>query len=477
MDLSFIDPPVLIGKRTPERVFGCTYGLYPIPNIFLLQVAALAKNKNCHVQYRNFPLEKANRRSFITFLLNHDADMYALYSVNLARQIDLEALNLIRQHRGNRPVVFFGPAPTYNPEDYLKDEHVIVVRGEPEATFSELIDVIQAGKNYDQVPGISALKEGKVYHNPNRALNIDLDSLPYPARELIDAQKYFNPKFGQGKFTAMLTSRGCPYQCTFCVPCSLSFAREIEYKNNHDSKPRYVARSAANVIAEFMALKQQGYTSVAILDDEFVVNRKRVIEICQGIKKLAMKWGCLARADTLNEKVIKEMSEAGCAYIDIGVESFNQKILDDIQKKLKVETIEQSIKLAKKYGIFTKINILFGSSPLEDKNTIEETILNIKQLKPDAVMFGICNPFPGTEYYSVAKQNGWFVRGDYYPIDVQKESTISLPLISKKQLEYAVRKANLNFFLRPGFVINNIRRIRSPRELVNKISALAKKLF
>ena len=171
------------------------------------------------------------------------------------------------------------------------------------------------------------------------------------------------------------------------------------------------------------------------------------------------------------------MSEAGCVYIDIGVESFNQNILNDIQKNLNVEAVEKTINLTKQYNIFAKINIIFGSSPLETKATIQETLQEIKRLNPDAAMFSICNPFPGTEYYTIAKKNKWFVKGDYYPIDVQKESTISLPNISKKELELIVKKANLQFFLHPKFIIKNIRRVKSLSELMNKIKTLQKKLF
>jgi len=101
----------------------------------------------------------------------------------------------------------------------------------------------------------------------------------------------------------------------------------------------------------------------------------------------------------------------------------------------------------------------------------------IGELKPDSVMFGICNPFPGTEHYDIAKENNWFVNGDYYPVDVQKESTISLPNISKSDLEKSVRKANLGFFLNPIFVIKNLTKIKSPNELINKLGVFKKKIF
>ena len=473
MNILFFDPPALVRNKIPERVFGCTYSLHPFPNIFVFQVAAVAKSKDHSVRYRNFPLERAGLEEFISFLKADKSDVYCIYSVNLATRADLETLRVIREVRGSRKVIFFGPAPTYDPDEYLKDENVIVVRGEPEITFSELID---AENDLGNVKGISYLRDNYIRHNPAREINRNLDQLPFPARELADVEKYYNPKFADEKFTAILTSRGCPYRCKFCVPCSLSFAREIEHKKEHLQKPPYVTRSAKSVIEEFIQIKQQGYTAVSILDDEFTIDKKRTIEICRGIKELKITWGCLARADSLDEDIVKEMSRAGCRYIDIGVESFDQRILDDIQKKLDVATIEKAVDLTKKHRILAKINIMFGSSPLESKETVKETLRRLKELKLESVMFSICNPFPGTEYYQCAKEKGWFVKGDYYPIDVQKESTVSLPFVSKKELEHFAWKANLMFFFDPAFIFKNMLKIRSFGDLYHKILVLIRKI-
>jgi len=477
MKLAFIDPPVLAGKRAPERVFGCTYGLYPIPNIFLLQVAALLEKSNNKINYYNFALAKQSKRNFIRFLIKDKSDIYIIYSVNLAKEIDIQAARIINDINKESRVIFFGPSPTYNPDEYIFNRNIIVVRGEPEITFCELIKALKKRTNLSKIKGISFIREHKIIHNKEREIIKDLDSLPYPARNLVDNDKYFNPKFGRGKFTAMYTSRGCPFKCKFCVPCSLSFAREIEYKKKHKHKPSYRTRSAENVIQEFRMLKEQGYSYVSILDDEFVLDRKRTIDICRGIKNLGIKWGCLSRADTLNEEIVKEMSQAGCQYIDIGVESLDQEILNDINKNLDTSTIEKAITLTKKYNILTKVNILFGSSPLENKDTIRFTLKKLRKMKPDAIMFGICNPFPGTEYYNIAKKRGWFIKGDYFPIDVQKRSTISLPQITNKELEKEVRKANFHFFLNIRFIAANLRKIKSVKELFNKLNALRKKLF
>jgi len=476
MKITFIDPPALSKKQIPERVLGCNYGLYPIPNIFLLTAAAVLERIDSKVKYLSCPLEGMSRDEFKSFLKKNDSDCYVVYSVNLAKSADVQAARLIREVKGKIQIVFMGPGPTYDPNSYLLDERVYVVRGEPELTLLELVK-----NNFVSLPkikGITYVEKGKILSNEPQELISDLDWLPFPARHLVNQKDYHNPKLGLRPFTAMLTARGCPFRCVYCVPCSLNFAREIEYKREHDNKkPPIRRRSAENVIQEFKLLKDEGYKAVSILDDEYVLNKERAVQISKGIKDLGIRWGCLARADTLTEEVVRNMSEAGCKYIDIGVESFDQEILDYIQKGIKAEVIENAVSLVKKYGITAKINILFGCSPYETKDTINYTLKMVKKIRPDLVMFGICNPFPGTEYYKTAKKNKWFVNGDYYPVDVQKESVISYPNLSKKDLEKAVKRANYKFFLSPGFVYRQLRKTESLGDIVKSLGSLKRKLF
>ncbi|MBI5722975.1 MAG: radical SAM protein [Planctomycetes bacterium] len=475
LKITFVDPPVGPGRRTPERVFGCTFGLYPMPNIFLLYAAAVAQRAGCQTRYINCPLEKWDRSKWENFVRADDSDIYAIYSVNLARQIDLESAGRIFSIRPAARDLFFGPAPTYDPAGYLIDSRCVVVRGEPETAFGRLGELFE---NPSTVAGASFIANCAAVHNPPAGLVEDLDSLPLPARGLLKRELYFNPKFGRtGAFTAMLTSRGCPHRCVFCVPNSLSFARELEHKAAAGGrKPPYRARGPQSVIDEFRALKAEGYTHVSIIDDEFAVQPRRAIEICEGIAGLGVRWGCLARADSLDGPLVAEMARAGCKYVDLGVESLDQAILDDIGKNLDVAAVARAVGLLKRSGIAAKLNILIGASPKETPQTVSRTVRAAIALKPDSIMFSICNPFPGTEYYEQARKAGLFVRGDYYPVDVQKESTISLPHLSKRQLEKAVRRANLRFFLSPRVLAGNLWRLAWPSQAVKAIVALWRKL-
>ncbi len=477
MKVTFIDPPVRCGERVPERVFGCTYGLYPIPNIFLLYSAAVLEEAGHQVSYLNCPLSGINQSGFDDFLRNDRSDTYLFHSVNLSRKVDQRARNRIRSLRGGSiPIVSMGPAPTYCADDFIDDENTFVVRGEPELLLPGLVE---GGADLSALPGLSFLRDNTVSGTDPACPVENLDDLPFPARHLLDEGSYFNPKFRDcsGKFTAMLTSRGCPYRCVFCVPNSLSFARELEYRRVSGHKPPYRARSAANVVEEFELLRKEGYTCVSLIDDEFVIDRDRIIEICHGITGMGISWGCLARADSIDRELAEAMSAAGCVYVDVGVESMDQRILDDIRKDISADVVRDTVTVLGEAGILPKLNILLGSSPLENRETIRKTVDAAIAMKPDSIMFSICNPFPGTEFYDTAMERGYFHKGDYYPVDVQKSSTISLPLISGSQLEREIRRANRKFFLSSDLIIRNLWRLRHPVSFLRVLGALRRKLL
>jgi radical SAM superfamily enzyme YgiQ (UPF0313 family) len=473
MKITFLVPPPIDGN-IPERVAGCAYLLYYVPNIFLLSAAAILEKKGYEVRYIEATIKKWDRGHFLTFLKEDLSDAYCFYSVNLSQRTDIQALQDIREIRGNVSVIFFGPAPSDRPAEFVVDEDCYVVRGEAEYTMLELVKALETKSSVKGIKSVSFKNKDKTIHNGNREPIEDLDALPFPARHLLEERDiYYNPKLGKRPFTAVCTSRGCSYRCIYCVPSSLSFSRELEYKHHFGKKPPVRKRSPENIIEEFTLLKSLGYKAVNIQDDQFVWGEERTVKICEGIKDLDIVWGCSARSDHLNEPIIKAMAAAHCKFIDLGVESFNQEILDYVKKDIDVKKNEEAIKLVKKYGISAKINIMFGASPLETMDTIRKNVEEVKRLKVDQVMYNIANPFPGTEFYQIAKENKLFVYGDYKPVNVAKEANIAYPHLSKVDLENAVRRANFEFFLTPRFILKNVRRLGS----LDSLKAMFRKLF
>ena len=481
MRITFLVPPVLAGKRATERVAGCTYTLYFVPNIYELTVCAVLRDAGHRIGYVESVLMGWKRRQFEQFLSSDTSDAYSIYTVNLGIENDLEAIKLIRRYRPHVPVVFMGPAPTQFPERFLVDENTYVVRGEPELTTAELFWTLESGGSLEGVRGISYIDStGGIRHNGFRPLIEDLDFLPFPARDLVPPRlraKYSNPKLKCSPYTAAVTTRNCPFRCIYCVPSSLSFARELEYKRHFNKKPPVKMRSVDNVIQELEELKAQGYRSLSFQDDNFTWTEERTVAISEALGRLGFVWGCQSRSDLLTERAAEAMARNGCRYVDLGVESFDQRVLDFIKKGVTVEDQIRAIRTLKRCGISAKINVLLGTSPLETVDTIRRNMEMIRKLDVDQVMFSIVAPFPGTEFYEMAKQNGWFVYGDYRPVDVQKRSIISYPHLSARDLERACRRANYQFFLSPRFIRKHIDKFASPRDFWIAAKALYRKLF
>jgi radical SAM superfamily enzyme YgiQ (UPF0313 family) len=236
-------------------------------------------------------------------------------------------------------------------------------------------------------------------------------------------------------------------------------------------------RSVENVMAEIEMLAKKGFKAISFQDDNFIWNESRTKQICQVLKKHKIFWGCQARVDAITEEIAKTLGESFCQYVDLGVESFNQEILDYIKKGITVEQIENAVKLLKKYNVPVKLNILLGTSHLETKKTIKDTFTKVKKLGVNQVMFNIAAPFPGTEFYNLAKSNGWLNEGEYTPTDVQKKAIVSYPGLSSKDMEDLLFWQNIKFFLSPGFVIRNIVKFRSIGDFTSAFKALKRKLF
>lgn len=462
MKVVFVTPPPLKKEKIPERLFGCSYTVYSMPNLAILYPAAVLRKRGIEVKI--FDGLKTEREEFWQKIPK--ADFYLFHTVLLSAPGDIKTAKKISQ---KSKVIFFGPHPTYTPQDFLLNENCLVARGEADFLIADMIEA----KNPRKLKGVSFLKNGKVYHNKTWGIIEDLDKLPFPARKL-DPNEYRSLKLKDAKFTVLLGSRQCSYRCYFCVPNSISWARELEWKiwAKKPGKPPVRVRSAKNIIAEVKDLVKKEYREFSFIDDQFLWAKGRTLKICRGLKSLGIEYGILARADLLvDEEVIKALAESGCQYVDIGVESFNQKVLDDIKKDLKVETIYESIELLNKYSITPKLNIMFGTSPLETEEMIKGYIQKTLDLPVNYCMYSIATPFPGTEFEKMTRKKDWLLKqlDIYKNLDPARRSLISYPHLSAKQLEKITRIAYRRFYLRPAILFRQALKIRSFSGLISGI--------
>lgn len=478
MKITFLIPPVLNGGQPAERSSGCTRVVYATPNIYELTVAALLEREGYeNLYYEDFVYDHRTPEQFRQFLDQDRSTVYCMWTVNLSIENDVAVADLIHQMMPETYVLLMGPGPTYYTRKCLTHERTIIVRGEPDMAVCEVINALHDGADWRQVDGISYLQDGKPVNNKMHALIKDLDELPFPARHFVAHQVYHNPKLKITPYTTALTSRSCPFKCIYCVPSSLTFAREIENRRVNGKKPFVSFRSVESVDEEMKQLASQGYKAIGFMDDNFIWTEKRTLAICEVMKKYGLKWGCQARVDAITDNIARALGESGCLYVDLGVESFNDEILKFIRKGITQKQIYEAIGLLKKYKVPVKLNILIGTSPLETKDTLKDTLRRAKALHVDQIMFNIVSPFPGTEFYKMAKENGWIATGDYVPTDVQRNSILSYPHLSAKDMERILFKNNLSYFLSPYFVFSQLRRFTSWKEFFYALKVLKVKLF
>lgn len=297
---------------------------------------------------------------------------------------------LVKRLDPDIPVVFGGVHPTVLPEETLKNKEVdIVVRGEGEYTFLDLVENIDNGK-LDEITGISYKRAGKIIHNPDRPLIQNLDELPFPAKHLwLEKDKYYSDNFGE-----LCASRGCPYKCIFCTSHKL-WDRGVRY------------RTPENVFDEIAHTQETfGTYSFSTADDTFILNKKFVMDFCDLLKKekLDIAWKCSVRANLVSDEIIKNLKSAGCNLVFMGVESSNAETLKKIKKGITIEQVKNANKIFRANKMRSvQYFIIF---PWDTKEEIDNTISLIKELYANTAFIGVATPFPGTELHEMCKSDG-----------------------------------------------------------------------
>jgi radical SAM superfamily enzyme YgiQ (UPF0313 family) len=360
----------------------------------------------------------------------------------------------------NAKVVVGGPHVTALPAPTLRNECFdIGVVGEGEHTVLDLVRGIDSGADLNEVKGIVYRENGEIRQNPTRPYIDDLDSLPFPARHLLPPLETYRPtpsaykRLPQG---TMITSRGCPYHCTFCD--------RAVFGN------KYRARSAGNVVDEMEILIQKhGAKEVRFWDDTFNIDSRRVIRICEEIRTrgIDVPWTCLARINHMNEEVLQAMADAGCWQVDYGIESGNQKVLNSISKGLTLDLVRRVTRMTRNAGIRMRGFFMLGL-PGESEETMRQTIEFAKELNLAAAVFHVTTPFPGTELYQSVVESGELDSSagwDDYSIFTSHSSPYVPRGLTRETIQEYQTKANREFYFRLTFILRQLLGIRSLSDL------------
>jgi anaerobic magnesium-protoporphyrin IX monomethyl ester cyclase len=468
VDIMLVNPPTPDGElwiRTQHRVGRRTRENMVWPQVSLAQMAALLhpvyklKVVDCNAERMGWPeftklLDKYQPKYYLTQLTapTLENDMYGCF---------------LAHARGAKTIAFgthITPIPVETMRPYPSLDFALV--GEPDLTIRDLLDHLEnrieerspevklifdkhdpmykpsfhedGSVNMHGIKGIAWRKDNEIILNFPRPWVASLDDLPIPMHELLPLQKYRMP-YIKGPFTFMLTSRGCPAGCTYCI-------KHVSYQYSTR------LRSPKLVLEEMWYLKKLGLNNIHMYADLFTVNRDQVIEMCKMMieQKIDIHWTSNSRVDFVDEEMLQLMGQAGCRLISWGIESGNEQILKHARKGAYPDKAERALRWAKQAGIMNWGYFIIGL-PGETEETIRQTIDFAKKLPLDIALFHVAAPYPGTPFFFEVVENKWFRPGTRWEqVDMDKGTVLDYPNMPAERLLYWQKRAFREWAFRPG---------------------------
>jgi anaerobic magnesium-protoporphyrin IX monomethyl ester cyclase len=479
VDIMLVNPPTPDGGywiRTQHRVGRRTRENMVWPQVSLAQMAALL-HPTYKIKIVDANAERMGWEEF-TKLLDKYQPRYYLTQVT-APTLENDMYGCFLAHSRGAKTIAFGTHVTPIPRETLRPYPSLdfVLVGEPDLSIRDLLDHLE-GK-IDQRPadiqklfadhdplykpafnedgsvdlggirGLAWRNGEEIVVNLPRLFIKDLNDLPIPMHELLPLQKYRMPLI-KGPFTFIVSSRGCPAGCTYCI-------KHVSYQ--------YTARlrSPKLIMEELWQLKKHGINNIHMYADLFTVNRDQVVELCQLmiVEKINIRWTCNSRVDYVDEEMLNLMAQAGCWLISWGIESGNEQILKHAHKGAYPDKAEKSLIWAKKAGIKNWGYFIIGL-PGETEETIRQTIDFSKKLPLDIALFHVAAPYPGTPFFFEVVENGWFRPGTRWEqVDMDRETVLDYPNLPAERLLYWQKRAFREWAFRPGPILTYLKMLVS----------------
>lgn len=409
--------------NSPQFEFHSTAGrargqIRLVPPVHLGYLAAVAEGQGTECCILDLAALKIGLDAVVETLVSWQPDIVGISSTTISFPNALRVAQLVKQTRPESTVVLGGCHVTFTAQETLNDHSQVnvVVRGEGEETFAELLSCLESRGNLDSVKGISYRKDdGAIVHNPPRGFIQDLDRLSWPARHLMQLEAYNGPG-------ALFTSRGCPNACAFCAATAMSGRR---YRSR---QPQFIVDEVQHLVERY------GCRHISFLDDTFTALAKQLtIPVCRDMvqRGLNITFGCESRVDVISPELIDELQRAGCAAIHFGVESGSQQILDRMNKRITLDQVRNAVRWSAEAGLEVFCSVILGL-PGETETTarqMRDFLAELRHLGAHEIIVELLIPFPGTDIYE---------RQDEYSVTIHetdwRKFNTRLPIVSTAQL-------------------------------------------
>ena len=440
-----------------------------LPPLGMAYIGGYLRDKGVEVKILDLAALRLNDEQEKEAIRRSGADFIAIAATT---NTITEAYSLAKKAREVLPkakIAVGGPHPTMMPERTLQEcaEIDYCIISEAEETTFELCqgkkdkDILGIAYRVSQAHpasskrGQSREKNQEIIVNPPRPLIQNLDSIPFPARDLLPLSRYWTPGVRRYPFATIMTSRGCPYSCTFC-------------SNFRTQGKQFRYRSPENVLAEIdFLVKNYGIKELNILDDNFTFMPKRVEEICDGLIKrnydLDLKTGNGIRADRVTPELLKKMKQAGFYLVAFGIEAGNSEILKKMRKGETKEHIIKAVRWAKEAGLLTEGFFMFGNEG-EGRKEMLETIQFAKDLDLNIAQFQVYTPVPGSPYYDKIMKEGKVFSQKWEDFNAFNE-----PLFEYGESKFGLmmemqKRAYKEYYFRPKMILKKVLEVRNLKQ-------------
>jgi len=460
MKVLLVFPPITMKERYGREIDDVG-GI--LPPLGLAYLAAVLEEHNYAVEILDAPALSLNVEQLPQQVSTKNPDLIGISAMTPFFHRTLEAVEMIRNVCPDTITVLGGPHASLFSEQTLANNPSIdiVCIGEGEHTLLDLVQTIEGDGDLRRVKGIVFRENGQIVRNPPREPIENLDGLPFPARHLLPMTVYkpLPNQYRRLPVVHLMTSRGCPFGCTYC-------SNAIFGRRTRTRSPENVVNEIKSVMQDFNAKEIQFW------DDTFTLKRSWVMELCQLLIKenFGVLWTCETRVDRVDREILELMAKAGCWKIGYGVESGDQELLDIIKKGITLDQARQAVKLTKNSGIEVGLSFMLalpGETPSKARKTIEFA----KELDPDYVQFCITTPYPGTELHDQAKEYGTLIQ-NFSSYTIWNPVFVPNGYQDKDEVLKMQREAFKAFYYRPSYIIKRLLKARSIGDFKRNVEGL-----